>query len=120
LRLLAERTLPSGNHRDEDGEIRVVAKAQTMEGALDAAINPIRQYGGANPPVMMRLLETLAVLAEFAPSEAERKALLMHARMIENSSAEHLKERVDLDAREERVSSVIEILESNGSAERRR
>lgn len=120
LRLLAERTLPSGNHRDEEGEIRVVAKAQTMEGALDAAINPIRQYGGANPPVMMRLLETLAVLAEFAPSEAERKALLMHARMIENSSAEHLKERVDLDALEERVSSVIEILESNGSAERRR
>jgi uncharacterized membrane protein len=113
LRQLTERKLPSGNHRDDEGNVRVVASTQTLEGALGAAFNLIRQFGSSSPPVMMRMLETLAVLAEYAPSPEHKQALLMHARMVESASSEYLKERVDIAALEERVSSVIDALEAH-------
>ncbi len=116
LRQLAERKLPSANYRDDDGNIRLVANTQTLEGALGAAFNLIRQFGSASPPVMMRMLETLAVLAEYAPSPEQKRVLLMHARMVESASSEHLKERVDIDALETRVASVIEALEAQEGA----
>jgi uncharacterized membrane protein len=116
LRQLAERRFPSAHHRDEAGTVRVVASTPTLESALGAAFNLIRQYGSSSPPVMMRLLETLAVLAEYAPSPEHKQALLMHARMVASASAAYLKERVDLDALEDRVSSVIEALEGHHAA----
>lgn len=120
LRQMAERKLPSAYHRDDDGNVRVVANAQTMEGALGAAFNPIRQYGSASPAVMMRLLEMLAVIAEFVTSQAHRQALLLHARMVESSSIDHLKERADIDALEQRVASVVQALEGRTEHERAR
>ena len=67
LRQLAERKLPSANHRDEEGAIRVVASTQTLEGALGAAFHLIRQYGSSSPPVMMRMLETLGRAGRVSP-----------------------------------------------------
>jgi uncharacterized membrane protein len=116
LRQLAERKLPSPNHRDEDNTIRLVATSQTLEGAIGAAFNMIRQYGGTSPPVAMRMMEVIAVLAEYAPSAAHRDALLLHARMVESSSAEHLQERVDIEALEERFRAVIDVLEREQDA----
>ncbi len=113
LRQLAERKLPSANHRDEDDDIRVVASTQTLEGALGAAFNLIRQYGNTSPPVMMRMLEMLAVLAEYAPAAKHKQALLTHARMVESAGKEHLREKVDIDDLEERFSSVMEVLKEH-------
>ena len=113
LRQLAERKLPSPHYRDDDGNIRVVANTQTFQGALEAAFNLIRQYGSTSPPVMMRMLETLAVLAEYAPSPEHKDALLKHARMVESASSEHLKERADIEALEERLQAVIEAFEGH-------
>ena len=62
---------------------------------------------------MMRMLETLAVLAEYAPSPEHKDALLEHARMVESASSEHLKERADIEALEERLQAVIEALEGH-------
>jgi len=112
LRQLAERRLPSASHRDEDGTVRVVAKSQTFEGALDAAFNLVRQYGQSSPPVMMRVMETLAVLAEYSPSAEHKQALLTHARLVESSSKAQLREREDIEALEERFRSVIAALEA--------
>jgi uncharacterized membrane protein len=112
LRQLAERKLPSPHHRDEQGNIRVVATAQTFEGAVDAAFNAIRQYGASSVPVMLRLMETIAVLAEYAPSPEHKHALLTHARLVERAAKEQLREGVDIEALESRFESVIEALES--------
>jgi uncharacterized membrane protein len=113
LRQLTERKLPSANHRDEAGNVRVVANTQTFRGALDAALNLIRQYGSTSPSVMMRILETLAVLAEHSASPAHREALLLHARMAQHASQEHLSERKDIEALNHRMETVIEALEGH-------
>jgi uncharacterized membrane protein len=117
LRQLAERKLPSANHRDEEGNVRVVANTQTLEGALEAALNPIRQYGSTSPPVAMRMMEMLAVLAEYVTLPEHKHALLVHARMIESASTEHLKERADIEALEKRFTTVIEALERQHEAQ---
>ena len=113
LRQLAERKLPPPNHRDEDGNVRVHAKSQTFDGAVSAAFNPIRQYGQTSAPVSMRLMETIAVLAEYAPSAEHRETLLRHARMIQQAATSQMQEQADIAALEERFDSVIEALESD-------
>ncbi len=114
LRQLAERILPSPYHQDDSGTVRVIAKTQTFEGALNAAFNLIRQYGQSSAPVSMRMMETLAVLAEWAPARDYKAALLSHARMIESGATATMQERVDIRALEERFTLVIRALESNG------
>jgi uncharacterized membrane protein len=111
LRELAERVLPSQYHYDDAGTLRVIARSQTFEGALDAAFNLIRQYGQASAPVSMRMMETLAVLAEWAPAREHKAALLAHARMIESGAKSLMRERADVKALEERFSLVIKALE---------
>ncbi len=115
LRQLAERKLPAPNQRDEDGNVRVHANSQTFEGAVSAAFNLIRQYGQNSAPVAMRLMETIAVLAEYAPSQEHRETLLAHARMVQKGATSQMRERADIDALEARFEAVIEALES-GSA----
>jgi uncharacterized membrane protein len=115
LRQLSERKLPSPNHRDDAGEVRVHAESQTYSGAVGAAFNLIRQYGQTSAPVSMRLMETIAVLAEFAPAPEHRETLLMHARMLRTAATSQMRERVDIQALQERFDSVIEALEADSS-----
>jgi uncharacterized membrane protein len=112
LRELAERKLPSPNWRDESGEVRVHARSQTFSGAVDAAFNLIRQYGQTSVPVSMRLMETIAVLAEYAPSVEQRDVLRRHARMVEAAATSQMEERVDIEALQTRFRTVLEALES--------
>lgn len=111
LRQLAERKLPAPNHRDADGNVRVHAKSQTFEGAVAAAFNLIRQYGQSSAPVSMRLMETIAVLAEYSPSREHRETLLAHARMVQHAATSQMHERADIEALEQRFAAVIEALE---------
>lgn len=115
LRLLSERKLPAPNHRDEDGRVRVHARSQTYEGAVGAAFNLIRQYGQTSAPVSMRLMETIAVLAEYAPDPEHRETLLMHARMVQTGAAAQMSERVDIEALQDRFDAVIEALEAESA-----
>jgi len=115
LRQLAERKLPAPNHRDESGNVRVHAKSQTFEGAVGAAFNLIRQYGQTSAPVSMRVMETLAVLAEYAPSQEHQEALLSQARMLKEGASSQMRERADIEALEQRFDSVIEALESQSA-----
>lgn len=112
LRQLAERKLPSPHHRDKDGQIRVRAESQTFQGAVGAAFNLIRQYGQASAPVSMRLMETIAVLAEYTPSPEHRETLLAHARMVESAATSQMQERVDIEALQARFKAVLDALES--------
>jgi uncharacterized membrane protein len=107
LRYLAGRQLPSPYHRDESGTLRVAAKTLTFQGALDAAFNLIRQYGRSSAPVSMRLIETLAVIAEHTTDPAETEALLSHAKMVEHGARQEMAEEPDIDALEERFRLAI-------------
>jgi uncharacterized membrane protein len=65
----------------------------------------------------MRMMEMLAVLAEYVTLPEHKHALLVHARMIESASTEHLKERADIEALEKRFTTVIEALERQHEAQ---
>ena len=115
MRLLVRRELPSPYHADSDGILRVVAKTQTVQGALDAAFNLIRQYGRTTPTVSMRLIETMAVIAEHTSDPAETAALLSHARMVEHGARMSLEEEADIMALEERFARAIRAIEAPDS-----
>jgi uncharacterized membrane protein len=101
LRYLAGRQLPSPYHPHVEGTVRVVAKTVTFQGALDAAFNLIRQYGRSSAAVSIRLIETLAVIAEHTSEPVETEALLKHAQMVEHGRRE-MAEEPDVEALEER------------------
>jgi uncharacterized membrane protein len=112
LRLLARRRLPSPHYFDRAGVLRVVTKTQTFEGALDAAFNLIRQYGHTSPAVAMRLIETIAVIAEHTADPAETRALLGHATMVEHAARVAMSEAADIAALEERFDVALRALRS--------
>jgi uncharacterized membrane protein len=110
LRLLVRRELPSPYHVDANGVQRIVSKRLTFRGALDAAFNLIRQYGSGNVPVALRLIETIAIIAEYTTDPLETEALLEHARMAEHSARQHMLEGADITALEERFRWAIRAL----------
>jgi uncharacterized membrane protein len=110
LRLLVRRELPSPYHYDADGVLRVVSKRLTFRGALDAAFNLIRQYGSSNVPVALRLIETIAIIAEYTTEPLETEALLEHAGMAEHSARAYIREDADMAALEERYRWAIKAL----------
>jgi uncharacterized membrane protein len=111
LRFLARRELPSPYHRDAEGVLRVVSKSLTFRGAIDASFNLLRQYGANSAPVAMRLVETLAVIAEHTADPEETDALLDHARMVEHTARLHLREAADIAALEERLAVALRAIE---------
>lgn len=106
---IAEREFPNPLHRDEGGNLRVVAPYVGFGGVVDAAFNQIRQYGRGSPAILMRLLETIAIVARRTENEDQRDALLRHARMIQRA-AESLPEENDRNETNERYREVVHAL----------
>jgi len=99
---LAQRDIPSPFRHDTDGRVRVISAPVTFPDMADAAFNQIRQYGVASAAVTIRLLETLAVVAEFVIRPEDRASLLRHAKMIARGARERLTEDEDRQAVESR------------------
>ncbi len=115
LSRLAERELPSKYRYDEGHKLRVIAKGTTFADVADAALNQMRQYGRSSASVTLRLLESLAVVAQHVRRDEDGAAVLRHAGMIERGSREALTEPHDRDAVEERYGKVLEALRENRS-----
>ncbi|MHB1401305.1 MAG: DUF2254 domain-containing protein [Thiobacillus sp.] len=98
---LAQRELPSPYRHDRQDQLRLIAPVVTFAEIADAAFNQIRQYGRSSAAVTIRMLETIAVIAEFAHRPAERAALLRHAEMIARGARDGLPEVEDRGAVEE-------------------
>ncbi|RJR51309.1 MAG: DUF2254 domain-containing protein [Desulfobacteraceae bacterium] len=108
---LAEREMPSPYRRDEQGRLRVVvASSVTFPGIADAALNQIRQAARSNAAVTIRLLETIAQIAGFAPREEDRASLLGHAEMIARGAIEGLPEIEDRHTVEARFQTARQAL----------
>lgn len=106
LATLAQRTFPVPCRRDEEGKLRMIADEVTFKGAVDAAFNQIRQYSRTNPALLIRMLETIGALAEFARRPADRDALLAQARMVLEAGRDAVPDKRDRDNIEERYRAV--------------
>ncbi|MGE0060220.1 MAG: DUF2254 family protein, partial [Dehalococcoidia bacterium] len=112
LRYLVRREMPTAFLRDRAGVLRVVVKTETFPGSLDAAFNLIRQYGHQSVPVALRLIENLAIIAEYTADPYELEAIKRHADMVRHSAASLMSEPADLEALEERYQLVVRSLET--------
>ncbi len=107
---LSDRAFPSWYRYDDAGQLRLIAKAADWAGVMDAAFNEIRQYGRDSAGVTIRLLETLARIAERVAEEEAQAAILRHALMIERGSHEGLPEEQDRQDVGERYQAVLKAL----------
>jgi uncharacterized membrane protein len=110
LAKVAARPRPSTHRQGRDGELRVVAKHYGFAALVEAAFNPIRQYGQKSVAVTIRLLESLGQVALHVQRDEDRETLLRHAAMIERGSNDRgfdTQDRADVN---ERYRAVVEAL----------
>jgi len=95
LAQLVQRDFPSPYRYGQDERLRLIAKPFDFVGALDAAINQIRQYGSTSVAVTVRLLEALHHVAKMASSEEQQRAIRRQADMILRGAEHSLPEQED-------------------------
>ncbi len=110
LSRLATRKIPSPYRYDEAGNLRVVARGWTFANVLDAAFNPIRQYGRTSVSVTIRLLEALTTIAGQASRDEDRTAVRRQAEMIRAGAEESLAEPRDVADMCERYEQFLAVL----------
>ena len=71
LRQLAARPLPCGEHRDEDGVVRLVERTLSWDGYVRLAFDEIRLAGASSPQVTRRLCAALEDLKSVAPPDRQ-------------------------------------------------
>lgn len=110
LSILAERRFPPEVRRDRKGHARVLAVADTDEGILDAAFNPLRQHGCSNAAVAIRLLECITSLARRSSRASMKRALRDHAGRIREACGRGIAAASDLRDIEERYREALSAL----------
>ncbi len=110
---LTGREIPSPYRYDSENKLRVVADAVTFAGVADAAFDQIRQYGRSSASVTIRLLEMIAVIAEWVQRKEDRAALRRQALMIQRGSETALPEEQDRKEVEQRYQTALQALMDN-------
>lgn len=108
---LAQREMPSSGRLDGENKLRVIAPITTFTDIADAAFDQVRQSARTNAAVTIRLLESIAVVANFARRSEDRAVLRRHAEMIARGSLEGLPEKEDRHAVETRVLAAMQMLD---------
>jgi uncharacterized membrane protein len=110
LSRLCARHRPSPFRFDGRDRLRVIADAATFDALVSQAFTEIRHAGRSNLLVTVRLLETIAVVAEHAHRHDELAALRRHADRVEHGSTHTLPEEWERRIIEERYRQALEIL----------
>lgn len=88
LRQLARRPFPSGEYRDENGNVRLYVSHIGWEGYVRLAFDEIRQTGASSAQVTRRLRAALEDLLTIAPADRrsplERQLELLDAAVADN------------------------------------
>ncbi|WP_245159061.1 DUF2254 domain-containing protein [Blastococcus sp. TF02A-35] len=71
LRAMAPRPLPSGEHLDQDGVLRLLERTVSWDGYVRLAFDEIRLAGASEPQVTRRLCAALADLKGVAPPDRQ-------------------------------------------------
>ncbi|MGY1730036.1 DUF2254 domain-containing protein [Geodermatophilus sp. SYSU D01045] len=83
LRQMAARPLPCGEHRDEDGVVRLLERTLSWDGYVRLAFDEIRLAGASEPQVTRKMCAALADLESVAPLDRQepldRQLRLLHA-----------------------------------------
>ncbi|SHF84960.1 DUF2254 domain-containing protein [Geodermatophilus nigrescens] len=83
LRQMATRPLPPGEHRDEDGVVRLLERTVSWDGYVRLAFDEIRLAGASEPQVTRKMCAALADLRSVAPPDRQepldRQLRLLHA-----------------------------------------
>jgi uncharacterized membrane protein len=95
LSRLMGRALPSGIHRDDAGQVRVIGKPNRHGDVLDAAFHQIRQAAERQPSVVIGMLSAVGRIAEHACRRDQCEALLRHAHLIASTGLRGTQERND-------------------------
>jgi uncharacterized membrane protein len=107
---ISTRWNPERVHRDQNGNVRVIAAEVRYERFVERAFDKIRQAGRGMPAVMIRQLDALAKVMQYADTDAHRAALLAQADMILESSEAAIpasSDRVDVRSRYDLVVAVV-------------
>ena len=92
-----------GNYRyDKKDRLRLKIKVLTLDGAMNAAFNQIRQYGQASPTILIRMMERLHAIYSLAKQEEQQSVVLKHAKMVLAAGKENIIEENDITDLEER------------------
>lgn len=119
LASVAERGVPSSYRYGAEGRLRIIAKHYGFCGLVEAAFNPIRQYGRQSVSVTIRLLEAIRRVALHVRHDEDREILLRQARAIELGSTEASFDAGDREDIEERFRAALEALGRPAATERR-
>jgi uncharacterized membrane protein len=94
---LSQRELTSDVIRDEEGRIRLVGAGWSYERMISRAFDKIRQAAAGMPAVLIRMLDTISVVANATSTQLQRNALIDQAQMIMRSADVSVVEINDLD-----------------------
>lgn len=107
---LARREIPSRFRHDGAGRLRVIADGSDFPEMANTAFNQIRQYGRNSVSVILRLLDTIAALAEHVRREEDRASLRLHAGKVAQDARKTLIDESDLQEVEERYAATLRAL----------
>jgi len=110
LSALAQKDFPSAYRYDKLKNLRVIAHPITFTRLTDAAFNQIRQNLSSDASVNIRLLECIAVIANYTEKPADKTALRRHADLVLQASLEGLSFDEDKKDVEERYQVVLRTL----------
>jgi uncharacterized membrane protein len=94
---LSQRELTNDIFRDEDGRIRLVSASWSYERMIGRAFDKIRQAAVGMPAVLIRMLDSIFVVANATTSQLQRDVLISQAQMIWRSAETSVHEASDLE-----------------------
>jgi uncharacterized membrane protein len=92
---IAAEWSPTQVHRDESGQIRVISAAISYRRIVERANEKIRQASRGNPAVMIRQLDALAKVMEYATTAPQLEVVVEQARRIHAATEETIPEPAD-------------------------
>lgn len=104
---LAQVNFPSRYRIDDENNLRIIVNISDFEGFLDASFNQIRQFSAGIPAVIIRLMDALVIIDGFVKNDAQKRAVIKHAKMVLNSGKESIKEEFDLRDLQERAKKIV-------------
>jgi uncharacterized membrane protein len=110
LARLTSRSLPTGVYRDSLGQIRLIEPQIGYARVVNRAFDKIRQSGRGMPAVLIRQLETLAIIAEATPGDEERQVLRRQADMLLHAAEESVPEEGDRADVRVRYKQLLDVL----------
>jgi uncharacterized membrane protein len=86
---------PAAIHRDRDGNVRVITVTVSYRRLVERSFEKIRQAARGMPAVMIRQLDALAKVAEYASTDEQREVIAQEAEKITRLSEESVSEAAD-------------------------